>query len=207
MQNIVLIGDSIIDNDVYVASGEKPVTEHLKDLLPDWNIEKRALDGAVCSHVINSQFNDSVPNNALVVVSIGGNDALRYQSLLMDSASMTFGEAMIRFREIREEFRSEYERVLDLAVAAAERVLPFTIYNPRFNMDGLSDDIQFSAEGALSAFNDVILSAGLLHKARVLDLRIICDSDSDFANAIEPSGAGGQKIAEAVAQWATSEAY
>ena len=37
----------------------------------------------------------------------------------------------------------------------------------------------------------------------LIDLRLICESDSDFANPIEPSIAGGAKIARAIAQFAT----
>jgi hypothetical protein len=34
----------------------------------------------------------------------------------------------------------------------------------------------------------------------VIDLRLICVEPSDYANAIEPSGQGGRKIAQAIAK-------
>ena len=34
----------------------------------------------------------------------------------------------------------------------------------------------------------------------MLDLRLICDEDADFANPIEPSAQGGEKIAAAIAR-------
>jgi hypothetical protein len=40
------------------------------------------LDGAVCFDAIDNQINIPVPSDALVMVSVGGNDALRHQSLL-----------------------------------------------------------------------------------------------------------------------------
>jgi hypothetical protein len=35
----------------------------------------------------------------------------------------------------------------------------------------------------------------------LIDLRLVCDSDDDFANPIEPSVRGGAKIAGAIARW------
>jgi hypothetical protein len=51
---------------------------------------------------------------------------------------------------------------------------------------------------ALSTFNDVITRAAFEAGLPLLDLRLICDEDSDYANPIEPSEAGGAKIARAI---------
>ena len=52
----------------------------------------------------------------------------------------------------------------------------------------------------LVLFNDVITRAAFAHGLPVLDLRLICDEDADFANPIEPSAQGGDKIAAAIAR-------
>jgi len=49
-------------------------------------------------------------------------------------------------------------------------------------------------------FNDVILRVAFEHHLPVIDLRLICSEPADYANAIEPSGRGGWKIAEAIAR-------
>ena len=47
---------------------------------------------------------------------------------------------------------------------------------------------------ALAVFNDVILQVALARNLDVIDLRAVCSTPSDFANPIEPSAVGGEKI-------------
>ena len=59
-----------------------------------------------------------------------------------------------------------------------------------------------SAAVALTAFNDVILRTAFLLHAPVIDLRRVCDEESDYSSVseIEPSSLGGAKIARVVAE-------
>ena len=50
--------------------------------------------------------------------------------------------------------------------------------------------------------NDCIMREAFANDVSLIDLRLICDSDLDFANPIEPSVHGGAKIARAVAEFA-----
>ena len=59
---------------------------------------------------------------------------------------------------------------------------------------------------ALALFNDVITRAAFKHGLDLVDLRLVCDEPADFANPIEPSSAGGQKIASAIARFAGNAA-
>ena len=52
----------------------------------------------------------------------------------------------------------------------------------------------------LLVFNDSILRAAFAAGVPVIDLRLVCTSATDYANEIEPSVAGGAKIADAIAQ-------
>jgi hypothetical protein len=54
------------------------------------------------------------------------------------------------------------------------------------------------ASAALTIFNDVIIRVAVEHGLPVVDLRSICKASVDYANAIEPSSIGGQKIAKAI---------
>jgi hypothetical protein len=47
-------------------------------------------------------------------------------------------------------------------------------------------------------FNDVILRVGIEFGLTMVDLRFVCSSAADYANAIEPSSVGGAKIARAI---------
>ncbi len=55
---LILLGDSVIDNYSYVHGKNKPVTSHLKEILPKWSIDKRARDGATIEDVIYVDFFD-----------------------------------------------------------------------------------------------------------------------------------------------------
>jgi hypothetical protein len=69
-----------------------------------------------------------------------------------------------------------------------------TIYYPR-----MSDPfIQRIAVAALTVFNDVIIRKATTAGIPLIDLRLVCNEDSDYANEIEPSEAGGRKIAAAI---------
>ena len=68
-----------------------------------------------------------------------------------------------------------------------------TIYN-----GNLSEDEAAVARVGLTAFNDVILRVAFESRFRVIDLRLVCSEPSDYANPIEPSSAGGEKIARAI---------
>ena len=50
-------------------------------------------------------------------------------------------------------------------------------------------------------FNDVILRVAAEHHASIIDLRLVCNEAADYANPIEPSALGGEKIARAIAEF------
>ena len=52
----------------------------------------------------------------------------------------------------------------------------------------------------LTIFNDVITRQAFARGFPLIDLRIVCDEDADYANPIEPSSRGGEKIARVVAR-------
>ena len=47
-------------------------------------------------------------------------------------------------------------------------------------------------------FNDAIVRSARGVGAKVIEMRAVCCTPADYANPIEPSGAGGRKIAEAI---------
>jgi hypothetical protein len=57
------------------------------------------------------------------------------------------------------------------------------------------------AVAALTVFNDCIVRAAFAHGLPLLDLRLICTEAGDYANPIEPSAQGGEKIARAIAEF------
>jgi hypothetical protein len=195
---VLLVGDSIIDNAAYVRPGEPDVANQLQVLLPRDTIVKRALDGAVCGDVLNSQLG-GLEREDRVILSVGGNDALQHIHLLEDVIATTAKDLLVRLWSIREEFRRRYASLLD----RLERrpVLVLTVYNPCFGGYGMDATYQQAAEGAVSIFDDVIQQEAHRRSFDILELRTLFDDQADYANPIEPSAIGGAKLAKAMAVW------
>jgi hypothetical protein len=71
-KSLVLLGDSILDNAPYTRR-EPDSTTLLSGMLPDWVVQRLALDGATMSG-INDQLGDLEFRPSVAVLSIGGND-------------------------------------------------------------------------------------------------------------------------------------
>jgi hypothetical protein len=84
--------------------------------------------------------------------------------------------------------------MLDRVLARHLHTVLCTIYEPRFP----DPRLQRLAVTALTLFNDVITRTAFAHGLPLIDLRLVCDRDEDFANPIEPSVKGGAKIARAI---------
>jgi hypothetical protein len=69
-----------------------------------------------------------------------------------------------------------------------------TVYDPRY-----PDAVQRRVGAtALCLINDAIIREAPRAGVPIIDLRLVCDEDEDFANLIEPSSHGGWKIAGAI---------
>ena len=192
MTHIVLLGDSIFDNAAYVGAGPD-VVRQLKARLPDdWQATLRARDGAITGSVA-SQLAGLPAGATHLVVSIGGNDALSHISVLEDTAN-SIASALNRLADITDGFRRDYTAMLDRVLRLRLPTAVCTIYEPRF------PDARLQRLGvtALSLFNDCITRQAFARGLPLLDLRLICDRDEDYANPIEPSVKGGEKIAAAI---------
>ena len=194
MTHIVLLGDSVFDNAAYVAGGPDVVAQLRADLGTAGKATLAAIDGAVIASVA-SQLARVPPDATHLVVSVGGNDALRHAGVLEEPAR-SMGGAIERLGGVREAFERDYRRMLAALTEAGRPAALCTIYDPRFP----DARMQHASITALTLFNDVILREAASHGLPVLDLRLICDSDADFANPIEPSARGGEKITTAIAR-------
>ena len=192
MTHVVLLGDSVFDNAAYVRGGDD-VLAHLRRRAPEgWRATLLAVDGSVAAGVRGQLAR--LPGDAThLVVSAGGNDALRRADILQESARSA-AEVLDRLAGVAEEFEADYRRMLGAVLAEGRPAAVCTVYYPRFT-DAL---VQRLAVAALSVLNDVIIRAAFEGGIPLLDLRLICDEDADYANPIEPSEAGGAKIAAAI---------
>jgi lysophospholipase L1-like esterase len=201
MTHIVLLGDSIFDNAAYVDGGPDVIRQLRARLPAGSRATLLAVDGAVTGSIARQL--QGVPKDAThLVVSVGGNDALGHIGVLDDYATSVSG-ALERLADIADDFARNYRMMLEGVLARGLPTAICTIYEPRFPEPRL----QRVAVTALSLFNDHIIREAFAAGIPLLDLRLICDSDKDYANAIEPSVQGGEKIAAAIAGAVTSHDF
>ena len=193
MPHVVLLGDSIFDNAAYVRGGPD-VAAQLAALLPaGWTATLAAVDGAVVDDVARQLAR--VPADAThLVVSAGGNDALRHADLL-DRRATSSAEVLGWFADAVEAFERRYRALLDRLRARPLPLTLCTIYN-----GNLGPPTQRVATVALALFNDAIVRLAAERALPVIELRHVCTEAGDYANPIEPSVQGGAKIAGAIAR-------
>jgi hypothetical protein len=191
--HIALLGDSIFDNSAYTR-GEPDVVTHLRRLLPKpWRASLLAVDGATTAG-LPAQLERVDRTVSHLVVSVGGNDALRHIDMLNKPVSST-AEALELFEQRLLRFERDYRRAIEEVRGLARPTAVCTIYNGNLADAGEAH----RARMALMMFNDAIARTAHEHGLDVIELRLVCTKASDYANPIEPSGSGGEKIARAVA--------
>ncbi len=196
MGHIVLLGDSIFDNIAYVRGGPDVVRQLRSKLPTNWDSSRLAVDGAVTGEVV-AQLRRLPKDASHLVVSAGGNDALG-ASFLLGQPVATVAEALSLLETAQSRFASDYRKMADAVAATGLPAAYCTVYDtPPSSPD------QRIVRTALAVFNDVITRAAFERGAGLIDLRLICDEDEDYANPIEPSIRGGDKIASAIAGWAS----
>ena len=191
MRHIVLLGDSIFDNAAYVRGGPDVVTQ-LRALLPaDARATLLAVDGAVTADVAR-QLGRLPPDATDLVLSVGGNDALRHMDLLQRRAR-NGAEVLAWFADALAPFEAGYRALLGALVGPGRAVTVCTIYDGH-----LEPALRRPARAGVALFDDVIQRLARAADVPVIELRDVCSEADDYANPIEPSVQGGAKIAAAI---------
>ena len=150
-----------------------------------------AVDGAVIADVPRQL--GCLPDDATdLVLSVGGNDALVHSDLL-DRPAISSAQVLGWLDDAARAFERRYHALLDAVLARALPTTLCTIYN-----GNLGPPAQRRATVALAVFNDVILLAAAERRLPVVELRLVCTGPLDYANPIEPSVRGGERIARAI---------
>ena len=113
-------------------------------------------------------------------------------SEILDTAVESSADAFMLLSRAVREFESSYRTTLDSCLALGLPLVVCTVYNGDFPDPRLQECITV----ALAVF----IRAAVERHLRVIDLRLVCSSPSDYANPIEPSSTGGAKIARAIAR-------
>ena len=192
MAHIVLLGDSIFDNERYVPD-RPPVIQQLRRSLPEgWRATLLAVDGNITSDVPRQL--ERLPADAThLVVSAGGNDALG-EIMVLEEPARTVAQALTILDGMRARFSEQYRGMLHALARLRKPTAVCTIYDA---IPGLGPE----ERTALALFNEIILREAASAGLPVIDLRLVCNHAADYSSvsSIEPSVVGGAKIAGAIA--------
>jgi hypothetical protein len=200
MPHLILLGDSIFDNASYVPD-RPPVIEQVGRALPaGWRASLLAVDGHFVTSVA-AQLEKLPADATHLFVSAGGNDALS-SSWILAQPVLSVMEALRLLQDIRLQFRDEYRQMLRAVAVTGLPAVVCTVYD---SVPGLGP----AELAALAGFNEIILREAFSARLGVIDLRLVCTDASDYSHvsAIEPSAAGGLKIARLIAEIATSHDF
>ncbi len=200
MNKVTLLGDSIIDNKIYVETDEFSVLEHLEHISDDEFLQI-ALDGATTDHVLSSQLDYVSDDDTHVVLSIGGNDLLDNISFLTQDFRYSPKHVFEQLREMLLPVSKNYEAIVQNLADYRATPLLCTVYEGDLVGSDEFDSIAESAKSMVSFFNDSIYRIGSKYNIDVLELREIFVTSDDYANPIEPSHKGGQKFAKEIVRW------
>lgn len=192
MAHIVLLGDSIFDNGPYVPNDPDVVTQLRAKLPQGYTATLNAIDGDRISDV-HAQL-VKLPSDAThLVMSVGGNDALGFINILNEAAASST-QVFNRLADISEHFEKQYHHLLQRILRLGLPTAICTIYYPNFP-DRLYQRV---TTAALTIFNDVIIREAFQAGIPLIDLRLMFNDAQDYANPIEPSARGGEKITNTI---------
>ncbi|MEO0783385.1 MAG: SGNH/GDSL hydrolase family protein [Pseudomonadota bacterium] len=195
-KHICLMGDSIFDNDGYIP-GEPGVIEQMRRSIPkSWTAFKVAVDGD-CIEDIPNQLEKVPAHITDIVVSIGGNDLMKFRHLLARVAEGEQLEDVIA--SPLADFEIAYGWMLDSVAEHGTKVTVCTIYTA---IPFAEPEMRDHAPSAIGAFNAIILRLAEARGLSVIRLDQACTENDDFSDMspIEPSSKGGQKIVDAILQ-------
>lgn len=192
MSHIVLLGDSIFDNASYVQDGPDVIAQLQMKLPETWTATLNAVDGSKVNDVY-AQLEKLPPETTHLILSVGGNNALSCAGILNERVASST-EVFSKLADLSEQFEQQYQKLLQRVLSLNLPTTICTIYYPRYP-DRMLKRI---AVAALTIFNDVIIRQAFQAGIPVIDLRLTCNEPGDYANPIEPSVAGGEKIVNAI---------
>jgi len=167
-----------------------------RSIAKSWTAFKVAVDGD-CIEDIPNQLEKVPTHTTDIVVSIGGNDLMKFRHLLAQVAEGAKLEELIA--SPLADFEIAYGWMLDTVSERGLKVNACTIYTA---IPFAERELRDHAPSAISAFNAIILRLAESRGVSVIRLDVVCSDKDDFSemSPIEPSSKGGQKIVDAILQ-------
>lgn len=202
-QNFVLMGDSVLKNNIYV-----PKDENVEELLKKQNVNvvNLAKNNAIITDVYNqiSDIPDSLPKKN-IFLSIGGNDILAKMENIVSQVGQQVGQqgqknnfiserVINRMLEEIKTIFSEYSllvKTISNSVPDAKLYL-FDLFFPRY-----AENINANHFRVVQAWNHMLFQYILENpKLNMFRVSSILTKPEDFVNGIEPSSIGSKKIVQ-----------
>jgi len=177
--NIVLIGDSILENSYYVSSG-KSVYDIIKNSVPKSTVIKNlAFDGAIITEVEPKVYQIPITYNkptTALVLSVGGNDFL---------SGNAFDLIKPQYKDLLQKIRSQLDKT---------KIYLVNLYRP---LDP-SLQIYSTVVTMWNSFLEGLVKENLADA--IIPISTVIVEPSDLVYKIEPSETGGEKIAQMILQ-------
>lgn len=199
-KKIILLGDSIFDNQPYVEQGESVTSQLQQSFGESALVHLSAVDGDIVTDVTDQLAKLATKKDKTnftsthVFVSCGGNDLLHLNtSGILEQPTSNIREALEYLSKAREAFRIKYQAMLENIIMQFGSVTVCTVYD-------CVPNLPTAEKTAIALFNEVILKEAFDRDLKVIDLRCICNEKADYSefSPIEPSKQGAGKIAEAI---------
>lgn len=176
---IVLIGDSILNNNMYVPIG-KSVGDNVK-LLHENNVIIAAKDNATISTCYQQLNTNNIINseNYHLFISIGGNDILNNR---LNNENKKFDDLKEKYIELIDFIKNKYSKT---------KINLLNLYFP-------ADEKYDKYKEVIKEWNEMISSLCEKYKYNLLRLDNLLVNASDFTYEIEPSALGSEKIAKLI---------
>jgi hypothetical protein len=192
MPHLALVGDGILANGAHTKQ-EPDSASAIRQLLPAWTVSLLAAEGSSMA-AVPSQVQRLPEDVELVVLSVGGNDAMEHVDILQHPTQSS-GHTLDALANMVEGFASKYDHVAKSVRDRTPRLVLCTIYEPPL----VGSNTASRARVLITLLNDRILRTAYRFGLDVLDLREICTNPADFTMQIQPSATGAAKIAKAIA--------
>jgi len=193
-EHIILLGDSVLDNEAYLPPGFPSVHKQVSiaaAMRGNWRVTKRARDGHTIASVMDRQLQPALPNDTTaILLSVGGNNGLAAATRLKSTPILgwwSFLQDFLRnlarqYEELIQTIRTTYADAALILCTVYEPQIPLWIHNTIASVGArfLNREIRRLAER---------------WKLPLIDLWHIFDRKEDYANAIEPGVPGGHKLA------------
>lgn len=181
---IILIGDSILNNNNYIFTEGKSVSDLIKAEHSDTYLF--AKDGAVITdcytqieQISNIEPEANSGENKYIFVSAGGNNILSSRSTLSS--------------EIIESFFQQYSTLI-LSLKSSFPNAQIYLLNLYYPLDSRFKNLYTY----IDQWNTLLSEFAENNKLKVIQTNKFMLKNSDFTNSIEPSETGGKKIADVI---------